>query len=385
MSGIIYSPSGTGAGPEDLPSNNNLMGLLLNAADSGKSRKALQDALALVNYVRSGNPDVCVILDSGGYELYKALERSAKCIFDRNRPIYLRDIFNITPAHIIKVAMHLRPDIIITLDRPVPKTGDRAEGQFLWMQAHGYNVLNAIETVGLCHKHLAPLKPKVLVPIQTYDPTQFDVFVDDVGAIIKKIDGFSLPFRNLNPTRLSLFLLKIYRLDMNKLVHILGIGSFGMLAVAAFAARNWFEMVTCDSTSWRKFANVECYLRPCDLRSIRLSEDMRIPESILSAPLECGCSWCAYYRNLSEVRILPYRDKTTFLAAHNFAAIDQFCKDVFAHADSPRELNRYLLARTKGARAGVIEEVYSCTSKLDLIKDGISHQGINSLWRLMCE
>ena len=386
MATFLNLPSGMGADIDGLPSKKNLDGILVNAADSGRNSNTVQDTLTLLQYVKFHNPDAIVALDSGGYELLKSLEKNTRCIYDPKGPIYSKDTFNITAEHLIQVALQIQPDILITLDRPVPRVKDYPEGLFKWLEAHSYNVLIAIKTVELYEKYCGGLNLKKLVPIQTYDVlSQFNIFIKDISSIINRIDGFSLPFRNLNPTKLAIFLLKFYQMGMRNMVHVLGIGSFGMLTVAGFAAKNWFDMVTCDSTSWRKFAQIEGYLQPHNLICTRLREDIPVDRNVLMAPLECGCSWCKSYKNLAEIRILPYQEKTIFLASHNFWTINQFCKDVFRHADSPYALYQYLLVRTKGTRTKEIEDIYTCLSKLDLIKDTLSDKGVSALWRSMCE
>jgi len=167
--------------------------------------------------------------------------------------------------------------------------------------------------------------------------------------------------RNLDIKRIALFLIRFYQHGI-KNVHLLGTTSFFRIALSAYLARHYFDWFSLDSTSWRQSAQFGQYINPHDLSS----EEIRyviIDENIQNT---CGCPWCSY-RSFTDIKNMPDTDRTSFLRCHNFWVIEQACKELYQHASTLIDLERYL--KRKSPATDKIDELVNTLALLDSLKN----------------
>jgi hypothetical protein len=280
-----------------------------------------------------------IILDSGGYQLWLA-ERNGICpTHDELRPLVFSDNqANIAPRHVVKAAAHLRPRIMMSLDFPIRTLSDPAEQQREFLSKLGFNATWALETSRL-RQELCP-EVQLFLPVQCYSLGQFDKFRELLGDT--RFDGLSMPIRNLTLDEIAAFLIRFHQVGVRQ-VHILGSTGFGILSLAAYFARHFFDWVSIDATSWRKKAEFCHYLNPLDLSVEPLPDSIAVDDTI---PMDCSCPWCQG-RTYTYIKNLPYREKYEFLSCHNWWVIEQVGKELYDHSGDVIELEQFLRPRCK--------------------------------------
>jgi len=329
------------------------------------------------------------IIDSGGFQLLMAEQTKPKLIskngkpeiefnkpllsFDKNKPVYQKNIINLTPEHVIKTTIAVNADITTALDYPLPKTSIPGVQEFEFMRSVYYNTFCARETSALWEKFCPQVK--LLFPVQAYNLRQFNVFMDMLGTAV--FYGPSLPTRNMPIAQLVLFLIKFWQM-LFKIAHILGSSKFAVIAIAAYFARNYFDWVSFDATSWRRNAEYENYLLPFCLIPISIKPDTKINNEI---PITCTCSWCSYYSSINEIQFLRYEEKSSFLRRHNWYVINEASKAFFGNAATPVTLRSFLMEKAGSTRRRVMEinEIFRCLSIVEIHKN----QNISVLEKLL--
>jgi len=301
-----------------------------------------------------------VILDSGGYQIFKAEKDGLKISFDENRPV-IRDGFeiNLTPVHVVDAAAILKPDIFVGLDFPIRKFTEPNEQKLEFMRKLGFNIIFARE----CYEHRIKICPEIpyFQPIQCYNLEQFDQFMGLITGVT--YDGFSMPVRNLSVSGIILFMIRFYQMGVRQ-VHILGTSKIMVIAVAAFMARHLFDWVSFDATTWRKWAELSWYMNPHNLLDERIAQNVKIDEKIR---MDCDCPFCKG-KTFTFIKNLPETERTGFLRSHNWWVIEKATYDLYKNSSNVIELKRCLRAR--GAKSEDIDELCKALSLADSLKNG---------------
>jgi tRNA-guanine family transglycosylase len=340
--------------------------ILVNPFDNAMNQKAIRETLAMFAYAGTENR----FLDSGGYQIYKAEEQRKAMTFDPNSPlINSDDRINISPTHVIETARQLKPDMMTALDFPIRTLNDKAEREQEFLRKLGFNIKWAIEASSLRGRHCSQVQ--LFLPVQCYDLDQFDFFKRSIGGI--SYDALSMPLRNLELDEIALFLLRFHQLGARK-VHLLGSTSFFVIALSAFFARQFFEWVSLDATSWRLAAEkAQAYFNPFDLSTENMGDNVLIDESI---PMICQCPFCEN-TTFTYIKTLPYTDKLALLRSHNFWVIEQAAEDLYKNASDLLRLEKFLKCRSPRVRD--IDNLIRCLSIIDIYKK----EDINVLKQLL--
>lgn len=279
-----------------------------------------------------------VMVDSGGFQVL-SMKGKAEITHDASLPLIYRPLqrVNVATRLIVEAAGKIKPlpCIVSALDAPVNTVDEEQQGAEFFYNI-GRNIIWMLEMSRL--KSKLPPGTQIFLPIQCYDLSQFKVYENCLKRL--NYDGLSLPTRNLGPSGIALFLLKFYQMGVKR-VHLLSVSNFTGLALAAFFARHLFDWCSVDATTWRQMAEVKTYLRPEDLRPIRVTSNAEIDPNL---KITCDCPWCAR-RTFTELQNIPPTDRTSILRCHNYYVIEKSGQDFFKYADDPESFGWYLRTR----------------------------------------
>jgi tRNA-guanine family transglycosylase len=305
---------------QSLPSKN-LDGLLINVPNAGKNQTSMSNTKKLIEVA---NPKY-LMLDSGGFSLYEAEGSGKTIIFDENQPIYGSNTFNLTPNHVVDVARKINPDILVALDYPIGKFTDKNAQEMEFRKKLGFNAGWAIQTSHL--KEIYSPHIQLFIPIQCYNLNHLDEFLYFTRGI--NHENLCMPVRNLTVNEIADFMFRFYQLGVKR-VHLLGVASFYVMALAAYLAKHYFEWVSLDAQTWRIEANYSKYLNPHDLSREYIGDNVQIDSN---TKIDCSCPWCQY-NTLETIRDMPYTDRSFFLMRHNFWVTVNVGQQLYEHADS---------------------------------------------------
>lgn len=343
-----------GANMDVLPSKH-VDALLFNVPDNGSSPRVIEYALKMMKSARVKFS----MLDSGGFQILQAEDNSKKITFDDSKPVINSESeINLTPKHVMLAAAKLNPHIAVGLDFPIRKITDPDERELEFLRKLGFNVKWAIESAEL-RKMLCP-EVLFYLPIQCYDLNHLDLFLKLIGDI--NFDGVSMPVRNLSINEIALFMVRFYQLGIRR-VHLLGTSKFFAIALSAYMARNLFEMVSFDATTWREQAQHVGYLNPYDLSSEILTSTVIVDEKF---SINCECPFCRG-KTFTYIKNLPYTDKVSFLRNHNWWVTEKAAKDLYQNCGNLLQLERFLKTRCQNTEK--VEELCSTLSIIDVLKD----------------
>lgn len=350
-------------------------GYLINVPESGHNSQAIAQT---IKFLKSLPPGTLIQLDSGGFQLFLAEYGKVKkiVIFNpNNKLIYFNNYINLTPKHVIATVRQLLPYIFImvSLDMPVPRASGKARQEILFMKSNTFNVRCGREIASLRDKFRIPAR--LFIPCQTYDLAQFDYFVRELGDI--RYDGYSLPTRIFNTKKITVFILKFIKMGVRQF-HVLGTTRFSVLALLNYVARNYFDFVSVDATSWRMFAEKQIYLKPFSLIGRRLHD-----KAILGKDdsIDCICPFC---RGMSfgKIKNMPNADKTRLLMSHNYFVLQQAAEEFYKNSETPAMLKNFLLEKT--GRKKDIDLVYRCITTIEAVKNILSDELIRIIERDLC-
>ena len=300
-----------------------------------------------------------VLNDSGGYQINEAEKKGKQISFDATQPlINTGQSLNIHPVHVIEAARHLRPHFMTALDFPICTLDDPVEQETEFLKKLGNNVDWAIQTSELWERYCQ--NTKLLLPVQCFNLEQFERNYRLIKNL--KYSGLSMPLRNLSISQTALFLLKFWQIGI-RIVHLLGTTAFFQIALAAYFARHYFDLVSLDSTSWRINAISSFYMNPHNLQNVTLTDDVIIDDSIM---MDCPCPWCRDM-TFSRLKNYPYKDKRSILYRHNYWVAKQAAADFYQHADTLVGFVNYIKSRTH--RLPEVNALYNCLSMIDLMKN----------------
>ena len=329
--------------------------LLINVPDDACSNAAINSTKRMLEAAESKDE----MLDSGGFQLHMGELLNKKITIDENKPLIRNESeVNISPVHVMRAAAILKPDIVVGLDFPIRKISDPDERKLEFMRKLGFNVLWAKECAEL-RKILCP-DIQYFVPVQCYDLEQFDQFVSMINGV--EYDGFSMPVRNLTIKEIILFMIRFYQMGIRQ-VHILGTFKILVIALTAYMARHFFDWVSFDATTWRKWAEYSLYMNPYNLLQERIAQDVIIDENI---DMDCECPFCRD-KTFTYIKNLPETDRTAFLRGHNWCVIEKATKDLYQNSSNVIELERCLRAR--GVKSEDIDELCKALSLADSLKN----------------
>jgi queuine/archaeosine tRNA-ribosyltransferase len=329
--------------------------MLINVPDNGSSERVIEYTLKMMKSAKVKFS----MLDSGGFQLLKAEINSKKITFDDSKPVINTESeINLAPKHDIIAAAKLKPHIAVGLDFPIRNITDPDEREFEFMRKLGFNVRWAIESAKLRKMHCPEVK--FYLPIQCYNLSHLDLFLKLIGDI--DFDGVSMPIRNLSTNKIALFMLRFYQLGIKR-VHLLGTSKFFAIALSAYMAKNLFDFVSFDATTWEKRARYEDYLNPLDLSSDKIPSNIMINEKI---SINCGCPFCRG-KTFTNIKNLPYPDKIAFLRSHNWWVTEKATRDLYKNCGDLVQFEKFLKIRCQNTEK--IEELCSILSLIDVLKD----------------
>ena len=143
----------------------------------------------------------------------------------------------------------------------------------------------------------------------------------------------------------------------------MGVFSFGVIALCAYAARNWFEQASLDATSWRIAAEKGEFFNPLDLSRERLATNVNIDSGIVN---NCSCPFCRG-KGFTQIQGLPPRDKFDLLRKHNWWVSDRACRELYETSMDIVCFERSLRARCKQQR--LVDEIITTLSLADALKN----------------
>jgi tRNA-guanine family transglycosylase len=329
--------------------------MLINVPDNGSSERVIEYTLKMMKSAKVKFS----MLDSGGFQLLKAEINSKKITFDDSKPVINTESeINLAPKHDIIAAAKLKPHIAVGLDFPIRNITDPDEREFEFMRKLGFNVRWAIESAKLRKMHCPEVK--FYLPIQCYNLSHLDLFLKLIGDI--DFDGVSMPIRNLSTNKIALFMLRFYQLGIKR-VHLLGTSKFFAIALSAYMARNLFDLVSFDATTWREQAQYAVYLNPHDLSSVKIPSDITIDEKI---SIDCGCPFCRG-KTFTYIKNLPQTEKIAFMRSHNWWVTEKAARDLYQNCGNLVQFERFLKIRCQDAEK--IEDLCSTLSLMDALKD----------------
>ena len=333
------------------------LNILINPVDHAATKESIQKTKKLLDVTRANN----VILDSGGNSLFGAEANGKEVLSNSSLPIKSNGKLNLSPYHVVDAARELEPDVVIALDWPLKKTNSREEQEKEFRKKIPINLEWAKETVKL-RNEICP-EINLLIPIQAKTLEQLEEFMEGLSGL--KFTGVSLPYRNLNPKLLVLFLTRLYQLRI-PYVHILGTTCFSYTGIAAYFARNGLiQRISLDSTSWKTNANKGSgYMSPHNLLTCNIDENTRIPNSLRN---DCKCPFCKK-KTFQEIADEEYSNRTLFLSCHNAWVTEQVAKDLYKNAKSLKQLDHYLLHK-KSAGDPKVKQAIDALYLAEALKD----------------
>jgi len=352
----------------------NVYAIIGNAPQNAFSEIAVRATLEMF---RSLNTKF-IMFDSGGYQILKK-ELEGKIInFDKSRQIICtKEEINITPELVIAANLKIRPQIMTSLDFPVPKVSDPYQQYQQFIKKLGANLVWMQETALLRQKYCPEIE--LFIPIQCYDLKQFTDYIER-PLMELKFEGLSLPTRNLGSGGITLFLLKFYQMGIRK-VHLLSVSNLTGLALAAYFARNIFDWCSVDATTWRLNADNMIYMDPLDLHSVGVGKNSSFQEG--ARPL-CDCPWCAGTGyTFTGIKNIPQTDRISLLRSHNYYVVQKAGEEFYDNSTDLLTLERCLKRRVNTPlRIKKVDKLIQALSIATYMRDADIKVLEGLLWKL---
>ena len=298
--------------------------------------------------------------DSGGYQIFTSQNKGRQVHHNPEKSLIYNDNdgINITPKHVIDVARQIQPTLMTSLDYPLRALSSKKEQEYEFVHRKGINIMWAKETAELRERYCPDTR--LFIPLQSYTVDQMEVFLDELSGV--NYDGVALIARALDINQLTLCLCSLYQRGI-KQVHMLGTSEFLKMALFAYMARNHFDWVSFDATTWRMSADHGAYKNHNDLYDENIW-NVDIDEAITN---DCPCPWCAG-KSFTAIKNLPQTDRISFLRCHNFWVIDQAARDLFDSAASVSDLERTLKNRARNRDK--VDPLCNALTIFEMLKDG---------------
>lgn len=352
----------------------NIYAILVNVPQYAFSEIAIRDSRQMFKELNA----FYTMVDSGGYQKLVKELMGGIIHCDKTRPmICTKDEINLTPEHVIAANMKLQPQIMTSLDLPIPKVSDPYLQYQHFLKKLGPNLIWMRETALLRQKYCPEIE--LFIPIQCYSLQQFTDYIEK-PLMELKFDGVSLPTRNLGSGGITLFLLKFYQMGIRK-VHLLSVSNLVGLALAAYFARNIFDWCSVDATSWRLTADNLDYMDPFDLHVINVGENSSFKEG--ERPL-CDCPWCVGTGyTFTGIRNIPPTDRRALLRSHNYHVIQKAGQEFYDNSTDLVTLERCLKKRVSTPpRIKKVEKLIKALSIATYMKDADIKVLEGVLWNL---
>ena len=331
----------------------NVKAILVNVPQNAYSDIAVRATLEMFKYAGTK----LVMLDSGGYQNLDKELKGGVINCDRSKQlICTKNEINISPEHVIDANLKIRPQIMTSLDLPIPKVSDPYQQYVHFMKKLGPNLVWMRETALLRQKYCPEIE--LFIPVQCYTLEQFEVYIEK-PLIELEFDGLSLPTRNLGSGGITLFLLKFYQMGIRK-IHLLSVSSFTGLALAAYFARNIFDWCSVDATTWRLDADHQIYMDPLNFKSIYIGQDSFFQEGERPS---CDCPWCAGI-TFTGIKNIPITDRTSLLRSHNYYTVEKAGKEFYANSGDLITLERCLRSRSNSKKIGPLIQALSIATHM---------------------
>ena len=354
--------------------------ILYNTVENGLKESDRKATLDLLEAAESEEK----VQDSSGYQIYSAQKRGWQVHYDPTRPMNYGKVrkskkdeqdnpdcegedkdevkyeINITPKHVVETACRLRPTLMMSLDYPLRALSSKQEQEYEFVHRKGLNILWAKETAELRSKFCPHIR--LFIPVQAYNIDQTEIFLDELSGV--NYDGAALIARDLDINQLTLCLCSLYQRGIKE-VHMLGTSQFFKMALFAYMARNHYEWVSFDATTWRMSADYASYKNPHDLSDEHIW-NVEIDETIVN---DCPCPWCRE-TTFTQIKNKPQTDRVAFLRCHNFWVVDQAAQDLYDNADSISSLEYFLKSRVQERHMEKVETLCSAIRFFEMYKDG---------------
>jgi queuine/archaeosine tRNA-ribosyltransferase len=353
MGELTYSCAG--ADPKSLPAPI-IESLLFNVLDHGANDTKIAAAQEMCRAAKPSH----TMLDSSGYQILKGQEKGKLITFDPGKPMKNTAKFlNISSQHVMQVAAIHQPEIVIGLDFPIQKVKSTVQEELEFAKKRPFNVQWAHESIAWRNALVSHIP--YFQPIQCFTLDHLDVFLKDIRGV--HFDGVSMPVRNLKLNALALFMVSFFQRGIRK-VHLLGTCNFLHIAMCAFMARNMFDWVSLDSTSWRLAADKMEFFRSGDLGRRKLKTGIHIAVEDIN---DCLCPYCRGRSFLALQALEPRKTKVDLLRRHNWWALKSVVDDLRANSADLNLLEAALKARA--SKHAKVKELIEILSLLDLFKD----------------
>ena len=349
-------PFCAGASVDDLPGKH-IDAILLNVVEHAANTRKLEKTSQLLQCSEAKDR----LLDSSGFSLLKAGEADKEITCNSSEPVRNSvKLFNLAPRHIIKAATEIspQPQEMVALDWPIRDLKVPCEREKEFQRKFEYNVDWAKETAQLRQEHCPEIG--LLVPIQCYSLKHLDIFMKSISDI--DFQGLSMPTRYLEAKEIGLFLTRFWQMGIRR-VHILGTSAFFTIALAAYMAQHFFDFVSLDATSWKKFAIHNTYISPHGFSATILNSHTVIDERI---QMDCRCPWCRD-RSFTYIKHLPYSDRRIFLGCHNYWTVENVARELYANAGTLNQLEKYLKMQSRETKK--IEKLMDGLFLIEALKD----------------
>ncbi|MGD0280925.1 MAG: hypothetical protein ABSB95_01020 [Dissulfurispiraceae bacterium] len=344
-------------------------GILINVPQNASDEGQLKETGRLLEKAQPK----CLCQDSGGFQLLKAEENNEEIYSDPTQPVNIasqkegKRAINLTPEHIVWSARMLLQlieslglqifMIMMSLDFPTPENISKSAEEFQFRLKLPVNLDWARRTSHLHQKH--GLNAKLFIPVQCYNMRQLDIFLRGIEGI--RHDGLSVPVRGLSIFGLAEYLVRMCETGI-KMIHILGTGMYGPIALAAYLARNHCDWVSLDATSWFQAAMSHDFLMPDTLKAIPMTDNITFSDDYNP----CLCPWCSETKSLSYIKNLPrypFDERFQHLCRHNFWVTTTLCRNLFTHADDLGKFEARILSTNKPSAK--IDELLTALQYLD--------------------
>lgn len=321
--------------------------LLVNVLNDGGNVKQVKATLRLIRQSQASH----VLLDSGGFQLYKAEEKGLHITSNPDLPASFGNTVNLAPEHVISAAIAIRPGKVVGLDFPIRKLKEQNEQEREFLSKLNFNVPWALQTAELRQRYCPDVE--LMLPIQCFNLEQLSTFMAFMRGV--NFNGVSMPLRNLKAAGIVAFLVRFHELSIRQ-VHLLGSFSYEAIAIGAYAARHLFDWVSLDATTWRVGAEYSQFMHPSDLKNIRLADRDVLDTSLVNV---CPCPWCRG-RTYANIKLLPYPEKVNHIRCHNFWVTENIAAELYNHADTLVSLEQYM--RLKVTKAGRVDQIVEALS-----------------------
>jgi len=307
--------------------------------------------------LKAGKPKI-KILDSSGFHRHGKNKKGESTLFNESKLLIHKGVLNPMPNHLVQAAREVPSDILIVTDNPLSPVNGKENQDYEFFDKLIFNIYGAARTATLVKKY--NLDVDLYLVFQGSSVNHIDIISETLEPY--NFDGIAMPLRKQSISKIALFLIRFWQLGYKK-VHLLGTDALFNLALAAYFARHFFNLITVDSRGYKFSASHNGYRNPHNLKTVPIGENVLIDSDV---DMDCTCPACngrsfQYYQNQ------PYSFRRILLCTHNFQAIENMGQKLFQHSKMPCSLIDFL--RRKTDRVKEIEELCDVLSLVEVFKN----------------